>query len=80
MKNIKNDNSININDKLDASVVKKAVMSSIKGNLTEMTAKINLELPVDRINLPQFNASNFQISDIDVNYKINRKRLTSINK
>ena len=80
MKNIKNDNSININDKLDASVVKKAVMSNIKGNLTEMTAKINLELPVDRINLTQFNASNFQISDIDVNYKINRKRLTSINK
>jgi len=80
VKNIKNDNTADIDSKLAESTITKKVINNIKGNLSEMNAKINLELPVGKVELTQFNLNNFQISDIDVNYKINKKKLTSINK
>ena len=79
-KNIKKESNIDINSDLEDTDVKKKYIKSIEGNLEEMTAKINLELDVGRVNLTKLNLSNFQISDDNINYTINKQRLTSINK
>ena len=80
LKNIKNERKIEINDKLDDSIIIKKNIESIEGNLDEMTAKINLELDMGRVNLTKLNLNGFNISDINTNYRITKKSLTSIKK